>query len=191
MENTLLLGAVWFADENLDCESICEALLTADTGAVPYPMAQPFGNGFNIKELLNKFLQLSIRFKQKYRPKRITAMTPSEKIRPAFLDQPESRRLEFKENFPKGEQVARNAVAFAKGAGGKIVFGVKDAPREVVGIPDDQLFSLEESGWGPPSARSIVRTAGNTRWKPSGKPWSTPSFIYPLFPKPAGGFTRG
>ena len=71
-------------------------------------------------------------------------MTPSEKIRPAFLDQPESRRLEFKENFPKGEQVARTAVAFANGAGGKIVFGVKDAPREVVGIPDDQLFSLEE-----------------------------------------------
>jgi predicted HTH transcriptional regulator len=71
-------------------------------------------------------------------------MTPSDKIRPAFLDQPESRRLEFKEAFPKGDQVARTAVAFANGAGGRIVFGVKDTPRQITGIPDDQLFKTEE-----------------------------------------------
>ncbi|MBI9083882.1 MAG: putative DNA binding domain-containing protein [Desulfobacterales bacterium] len=70
-------------------------------------------------------------------------MISTDKNRPAFLDQPESRRLEFKESFPKGEQVARTAVAFANGAGGKIVFGVKDSPREIVGIPDDILFQTE------------------------------------------------
>ncbi len=71
-------------------------------------------------------------------------MAVSEKNRPYFLDQPESRRLEFKEAFPKGDQVARTAVAFANGAGGKIVFGVKDSPRQIVGISDDQLFKTEE-----------------------------------------------
>jgi predicted HTH transcriptional regulator len=71
-------------------------------------------------------------------------MAVSDKNRPDFLDQPESRRLEFKEAFPKGDQVARTAVAFANGAGGKIVFGVKDSPRQVIGISDDQLFKTEE-----------------------------------------------
>ena len=71
-------------------------------------------------------------------------MTSSDKTQPAFLDQPESRRLEFKEVFPKGDQVAKTAVAFANGAGGRIVFGVKDSPRQIIGIPDDQLFKTEE-----------------------------------------------
>jgi len=71
-------------------------------------------------------------------------MAVSDKSRPDFLDQPEPRRLEFKESFPKGDQVARTAVAFANGAGGRIVFGVKDSPREFIGIPDDQLFKTEE-----------------------------------------------
>jgi len=61
-----------------------------------------------------------------------------------FWLQPESRRLEFKEAWPKGDQIARTAVAFANGAGGKIVFGVKNKPREIIGIPDDKLFALEE-----------------------------------------------
>lgn len=70
-------------------------------------------------------------------------MTSTEKY-PQYLDQPESRRLEFKEIFPKGEQVARTAVAFANGAGGRMVFGVKDSPREIIGIPEGQLFTMEE-----------------------------------------------
>ena len=71
-------------------------------------------------------------------------MAVSEKNRPVFLNQPVSRRLEFKETFPKGDQVARTAVTFANGAGGKIIFGVKDSPRQIVGISDDQLFKTEE-----------------------------------------------
>jgi len=59
-------------------------------------------------------------------------------------EQPESRRLEFKEGFPKGARVAKTAIAFANGAGGKIVFGVRSEPREIAGVPDEGLFSLEE-----------------------------------------------
>jgi len=61
-----------------------------------------------------------------------------------FWEQPESRRLEFKESFPKGARVAKTAIAFANGAGGKIVFGVRSEPTEIAGVPDDLLFSLEE-----------------------------------------------
>jgi predicted HTH transcriptional regulator len=71
-------------------------------------------------------------------------MTQPNKTRPAFLDQAESRRLEFKEAFTKGDQVARTAVAFANGAGGRMVFGVKDTPRQFIGIPDNQIFKTEE-----------------------------------------------
>jgi len=61
-----------------------------------------------------------------------------------FWEQPESRRLEFKERFPKGDQIAKTVVAFANGAGGSIVFGVSNDPRQIVGFPDDELFTLEE-----------------------------------------------
>ena len=61
-----------------------------------------------------------------------------------FWFQMESRRLEFKEHFSRGKQVAKTAVTFANGAGGQIVFGVRNDPREVKGIPDSELFHLEE-----------------------------------------------
>jgi len=58
--------------------------------------------------------------------------------------QPESRRLEFKEIFPSGNQIAKTVIAFANGAGGRIVFGIRDNPREISGIPDEGIFHLEE-----------------------------------------------
>ncbi len=58
--------------------------------------------------------------------------------------QPESRRLEFKEKFPGGDQIARTVVAFANGAGGRIVMGVADDPRILVGIDEEELFKIEE-----------------------------------------------
>jgi len=61
-----------------------------------------------------------------------------------FWLQPESRRLEFKAAWPRGDQIARTAVAFANGAGGRIVFGVKNEPREIIGVPDSEIFALEE-----------------------------------------------
>ena len=50
-----------------------------------------------------------------------------------FWTQPESRRLEFKEQFPGGKQLAKTSVAFSNGGGGKIVFGVRNDPCEIVG----------------------------------------------------------
>jgi predicted HTH transcriptional regulator len=61
-----------------------------------------------------------------------------------FWRQPESRRLEFKEIFPSGNQVAKTVIAFANGAGGRIVFGIRNNPREIAGIPDEGIFQLEE-----------------------------------------------
>jgi predicted HTH transcriptional regulator len=71
-------------------------------------------------------------------------MSSIDKEHPQYLDEPESRRLEFKERLPKGNQLSRTAVAFANGAGGKIVLGVKDSPREIIGISENKLFTLEE-----------------------------------------------
>ena len=64
-----------------------------------------------------------------------------------ICEQPESRRLEFKEKFPKGDQVAKTVIAFANGAGGKIIFGVQDHPRYIIGLSDEDIFFLEEKIW--------------------------------------------
>jgi predicted HTH transcriptional regulator len=61
-----------------------------------------------------------------------------------FWKQPESRRLESKEMLPKGDQLAKTVVAFANGAGGRIVFGVRNQTLEVVGLVEEGLFALEE-----------------------------------------------
>jgi predicted HTH transcriptional regulator len=61
-----------------------------------------------------------------------------------FWQLSESRRLEFKKSWPKGDKIAQTAIAFANGAGGKIIFGIKNEPREVIGIPQEDIFALEE-----------------------------------------------
>ena len=61
-----------------------------------------------------------------------------------FWFQPESRRLEFKESWPKNDRIARTVIAFANGAGGRIVFGVRNEPREIIGLQDSEIFRLEE-----------------------------------------------
>ena len=62
----------------------------------------------------------------------------------SLVQQPESRRLEFKEKFPQGNQIAKTAIAFANGAGGKIIVGVCNNPRKIIGISDSDIFQLEE-----------------------------------------------
>lgn len=71
-------------------------------------------------------------------------MKSYEKSSKPFWKQPESRRLEFKEAFPKGDQIAKTAIAFANCGGGKIIFGVQDNPRSLTGISDNEIFPLEE-----------------------------------------------
>jgi len=54
----------------------------------------------------------------------------------------ESINLEFKEQRPgKSKNYMKTVVAFANGKGGRIVFGVEDGTRKIVGIPEDDVFS--------------------------------------------------
>ena len=54
----------------------------------------------------------------------------------------ESKNVEFKVQRPKDNtKYMKTVVAFANGDGGRIVFGVDDKTREVVGIPNDIVFS--------------------------------------------------
>ena len=55
----------------------------------------------------------------------------------------ESEYLEFKKMVPeKSETYMKTAVAFANGSGGKIVFGVEDGTFKVVGINQEDAFSI-------------------------------------------------
>ena len=51
-----------------------------------------------------------------------------------ILKQPEGRRLEFKESLPTNSDLAKTILAFANDAGGELYLGIKDNPREVVGL---------------------------------------------------------
>lgn len=54
----------------------------------------------------------------------------------------ESQNMEFKLSRPQdGKKYTKSVVAFANGEGGRIIFGIEDKTLEIVGIPDDILFS--------------------------------------------------
>lgn len=54
----------------------------------------------------------------------------------------ESQNVEFKVSRPRdGKKYTKTVVAFANGKGGRIIFGIEDKTLEIVGIPDDILFS--------------------------------------------------
>ena len=61
-----------------------------------------------------------------------------------IIKQPEGRRLEFKETLPTTADLAKTIVAFANDAGGELFIGIRNEPRELVGIPEDELMKLEE-----------------------------------------------
>ena len=53
----------------------------------------------------------------------------------------ESKNVEFKENLPeKSIKYMKSVVAFANGTGGKIIFGIDDKTREVVGFDKEDVF---------------------------------------------------
>ena len=53
----------------------------------------------------------------------------------------ESKNVEFKENLPeKSIKYMKSVVAFANGTGGKIIFGIADKTREVVGFGKEDVF---------------------------------------------------
>jgi ATP-dependent DNA helicase RecG len=61
-----------------------------------------------------------------------------------IIKQPEGRKLEFKETLPTKSDLAKTIVAFANDAGGELYVGVKDNPREVIGLEGNELIALEE-----------------------------------------------
>ena len=53
----------------------------------------------------------------------------------------ESKNVEFKENLPeKSIKYMKSVIAFANGTGGKIIFGITDKTREVVGFDKEDVF---------------------------------------------------
>ncbi|MCD4766873.1 MAG: putative DNA binding domain-containing protein [Methanosarcinales archaeon] len=61
-----------------------------------------------------------------------------------IIKQPEGRRLELKEQLPSGSNLAKTVIAFSNDAGGEIYLGVKDEPREYVGLDPDTIIQMEE-----------------------------------------------
>ena len=55
-----------------------------------------------------------------------------------------SRHLEFKSALPAFSQLIKTCVAFANGVGGKIIIGVEDKTREIVGVDDSIRHSIYE-----------------------------------------------
>ena len=59
------------------------------------------------------------------------------------IQQGETKILEFKQQLPKGDQLAKTLVAFANTAGGKLIVGVNDQ-RQVVGIQGDEFDLMDQ-----------------------------------------------
>lgn len=58
----------------------------------------------------------------------------------------ESKNVEFKENLPdKSIKYMKSVVAFANGSGGKIIFGIADKTREVIGFDKEEVFKTIDS----------------------------------------------
>ena len=54
----------------------------------------------------------------------------------------ENAALEFKEARPKDSlKFTKTVVAFANGKGGRLIFGIEDGTRNIVGVPRDKVFS--------------------------------------------------
>lgn len=58
----------------------------------------------------------------------------------------ESKNVEFKENLPeKSIKYMKSVVAFANGSGGKIIFGIADKTREVIGFGKEDVFKIMDA----------------------------------------------
>lgn len=58
----------------------------------------------------------------------------------------ESKNVEFKESLPdRSMKYMKTIVAFANGTGGKIIFGVADKTREVIGIGKEDVFKTMDA----------------------------------------------
>ncbi len=77
-----------------------------------------------------------------------------------LLSQPEGKTLEFKRDLSSPEKLLRTLVAFANGAGGILIIGVKDGDKTVVGVTDvtkeeERLANLISDSIQPPLVPEI------------------------------------
>lgn len=54
----------------------------------------------------------------------------------------ESKHLEFKSTIPKLQSLVKTCIAFANGSGGRIIIGVDDKTREIIGVTDKERDKL-------------------------------------------------
>ena len=58
----------------------------------------------------------------------------------------ESKNIEFKEDLPeKSIKYMKSVIAFANSSGGKIIFGIADKTREVIGLDNKDMFKLMDA----------------------------------------------
>ena len=48
----------------------------------------------------------------------------------------ESRSLEFKSKLPKFQSLIKTCIAFANGSGGRVMIGIEDNTRRIIGITE-------------------------------------------------------
>ena len=99
----------------------------------------------------------------------------------------ESKTLEFKQQLPKGQQIAKTLIAFANGSGGKFIVGVTD-DRQLVGIQDD-IF--DKQLWLISRHKEFISTYSSLARGDAGKNWTAYSdFIVSEIKKDASKFSK-
>lgn len=71
-----------------------------------------------------------------------------------LLDQGEGQAVEFEKNIPSEDDIARELVAFSNADGGKIILGIDDKNKHLVGIPprddyEDWILSIGKKHCNP------------------------------------------
>lgn len=55
----------------------------------------------------------------------------------------EGKNTEYKERLSeKADKYLKTVVAFSNTAGGRIIIGIKDTTKEVIGVPNDAVFDV-------------------------------------------------
>ena len=58
----------------------------------------------------------------------------------------ENKEIEYKRELPKhSDKYMKSVIAFANSYGGKIIFGVEDKTREIVGVAEEKAFQIMDS----------------------------------------------
>lgn len=72
----------------------------------------------------------------------------------ALLDQGEGQAVEFEKNIPSDDDIARDLVAFSNADGGKIIYGLDDKNKHLIGVDlhgdfEDRIKTLGKESCSP------------------------------------------